>query len=474
MKKSGKEHSIAVKILPLAVILLLAVGALLYGANRWVIQIDILGDQTQYVEYGAEFEDPGAAAVRKGSIFSFIRKDLQVKTASNVDPEKTGTYSVVYSAADGSSRETASRTVIIQDTVPPEIKLKSDPDAYTLPGHEYEEEGYTASDNYDGDLTDRVDRQVKDGTVVYTVTDSSGNKASVARTIVYDDRTAPELTLEGGDQTITQGGSFEDSYTAIDDADGDITDRVTVDGTVDTETPGDYVLKYEVADSYGNKSQAQRTVTVSPKPAGDKVIYLTFDDGPGPYTARLLDVLAQYDVKATFFVTHAFPDYEDMLAREAAEGHTVAVHTYSHDYDLIYSSADAYWEDFEEMEQVIEAQTGKRTTMFRFPGGSSNTVSNFNPGIMTYLTQDAAARGYTYFDWNVSSGDASNTVTGSEVYQNILRECQMYKENVVLCHDVKSYTVDIIDDVIEWGLANGYVFAPLTPDSYTAHHGVAN
>jgi peptidoglycan/xylan/chitin deacetylase (PgdA/CDA1 family) len=187
-----------------------------------------------------------------------------------------------------------------------------------------------------------------------------------------------------------------------------------------------------------------------------------------------LDVLAQYDVKATFFVTHAFPDYEDMLAREAAEGHTVAVHTYSHDYDLIYSSADAYWEDFEEMEQVIEAQTGKRTTMFRFPGGSSNTVSNFNPGIMTYLTQDAAARGYTYFDWNVSSGDASNTVTGSEVYQNILRECQMYKENVVLCHDVKSYTVDIIDDVIEWGLANGYVFAPLTPDSYTAHHGVAN
>jgi hypothetical protein len=70
MKKSGKEHSIAVKILPLAVILLLAVGALLYGANRWVIQIDILGDQTQYVEYGAKFEDPGAAAVRKGSAAS--------------------------------------------------------------------------------------------------------------------------------------------------------------------------------------------------------------------------------------------------------------------------------------------------------------------------------------------------------------------------------------------------------------------
>ena len=75
MKKSGKEHSIAVKILPLAVILLLAVGALLYGANRWVIQIDILGDQTQYVEYGAKFEDPGAAAVRKELLQCGSRKD---------------------------------------------------------------------------------------------------------------------------------------------------------------------------------------------------------------------------------------------------------------------------------------------------------------------------------------------------------------------------------------------------------------
>ena len=463
------------KILPLAVILLLAVGALLYGANRWVIQIDILGDQTQYVEYGAKFEDPGAAAVRKGSIFSFIRKDLQVKTSSNVDPEKTGTYSVVYSATDGSSTETVSRTVIIQDTVPPEIKLKSDPDAYTLPGHEYEEEGYSASDNYDGDLTDRVDRQVKDGTVVYTVTDSSGNKASVARTIVYDDRTAPELTLEGGDQTITQGGSFEDSYTAIDDADGDITDRVTVDGTVDTETPGDYVLKYEVADSYGNKSQAQRTVTVSPKPAGDKVIYLTFDDGPGPYTARLLDVLAQYDVKATFFVTHAFPDYEDMLAREAAEGHTVAVHTYSHDFAKIYADDKAFWKDIEKMQEIVVKETGQRTNLMRFAGGSSNTDSAaYTQGIMTLLTKQAEKKGWHYFDWNVSSGDGGNDSTSESVITRITSQIQDHDESVVLCHDTKENTVNAMEYLIPWLLDNGYTLLPLTPDSETAHHAVLN
>ena len=84
-----------------------------------------------------------------------------------------------------------------------------------------------------------------------------------------------------------------------------------------------------------------------------KTIYLTFDDGPGPYTERLLDILKEHDVKATFFVTHVFSQYENLIKREAKEGHAVAIHSYSHDYSKIYASTDAYWEDFDAMQQVI-------------------------------------------------------------------------------------------------------------------------
>ena len=114
-----------------------------------------------------------------------------------------------------------------------------------------------------------------------------------------------------------------------------------------------------------------------------RVVYLTFDDGPGPYTAQLLDVLARYGVKATFFVTALNSDYEDMIGRAYNEGHSIAVHTYSHDYRKIYASEEAFFEDFNAMEDVIYRQTGQYTKLCRFPGGSSNTVSQFNPGVMS-------------------------------------------------------------------------------------------
>ncbi|MBQ8469195.1 MAG: polysaccharide deacetylase family protein [Clostridia bacterium] len=109
--------------------------------------------------------------------------------------------------------------------------------------------------------------------------------------------------------------------------------------------------------------------------SGSKVIYLTFDDGPYQYTEKLLGVLEKYDVKATFFVTNAYPGYQDLIGKEYRAGHGVAVHTYSHDYSKVYASDAAYWADFEKMNDIVEKQTGQRSIMFRFPRGSSNTVS---------------------------------------------------------------------------------------------------
>ncbi|MBE6109968.1 MAG: polysaccharide deacetylase, partial [Erysipelotrichaceae bacterium] len=190
-------------------------------------------------------------------------------------------------------------------------------------------------------------------------------------------------------------------------------------------------------------------------------------------------ILDQYNVKATFFTTSAYPAYAYCMGKAAAAGHTVCVHSQTHNYAQIYSSEEAYWADFNAQNEVIAAQTGSYSTMFRFPGGSSNTVSrSYNTGIMSRLAAQASQYGYTYFDWNVSSGDAGETTSTSVVYQNVISGIQWCSNNgvpaVVLQHDVKSYSVAAVADIIEWGLENGYTFAALTPGSYAPHHGINN
>ncbi len=206
----------------------------------------------------------------------------------------------------------------------------------------------------------------------------------------------------------------------------------------------------------------------------DKIIYLTFDDGPGPYTDRLLTILDKYNVKATFFVTGAYPSYSYCIGKAYNAGHSIGVHTYTHNYNQIYASESAYWSDFEKIQNLIASQTGSRTNLVRFPGGSSNMVSKINPGIMTRLTKSMNSRGYTYFDWNVISGDAGETTCSTGVYNYMVKGVQSHTSSVVLCHDIKSYTVDAMEYFIPWAQSNGYTFLPLTTNSPTAHQTVQN
>ena len=123
---------------------------------------------------------------------------------------------------------------------------------------------------------------------------------------------------------------------------------------------------------------------------------------------------------------------------------------------------------------MIRSQTGRYTPLFRFPGGSSNTVSRIHPGIMTWLTQTLPSLGYRYFDWNVDSRDTSGISSGETVFRNITEGCRNRKVSLVLQHDIKSFSVGIVRDVIAWGRENGFRFLPLGPDSPGAKHRVAN
>lgn len=521
----------------------------------WKTTIYLHGEDTITLEYGSELEDPGASARFCGRFLFRSGIPIPVEVDyGNLNSCPPGTYTISYSAGIPGASATATRTLEIVDTTPPEITLVSHEDSYTRPGEEYQEEGYTAMDLLDGDLTDLVVRTEKDGTVTYTVTDSSGNTATATRKILYDDRKAPVITLEGdASLTMEKGTEYsEPGFTAIDDCDGDITDKVvvtetdgtisysvedsygntatavrniayedtlppeltltgeselwinagqgftepgytavdlgdgdltgqvTVSGTVDPYHAGDYTLSYSVTDEAGHSAEAQRIVhvaafsqpeTVSP---GEKIVYLTFDDGPGKYTSELLDILVQYNVKATFFITGANPDYYDQIGRAFREGHSIGIHSYTHVYEDIYASEDAYFDDLNQAQALIEAQTGYKTTLLRFPGGSSNTVSNFNPGIMTSLTKAVTDMGYQYFDWNVLSGDAGKTTDSNTIAWNVCSGMASNSVSVVLQHDIKSYSVAAVETIIKWGLENGYTFLPLTSTSPTAHHGVNN
>lgn len=444
-------------------------GVMVY-MNEYYIEFNV-ADKTHYeMEYGATEEIPAVTALYKGTIFNKEGTPVEVSVEGQVEYDKIGTYELTYSAKNEDVTNTISTTVSIKDTQAPVIELVSNPEHYTSPVGTYEEEGFTATDNYDGDVTSNVVAEEKDGKVFYTVADSSGNTTVVERTIIYKDVIAPVITLKGNqNMTLYVGGRYgEAGYSAADECDGDITGNVVVEGSVNTQLPGTYTVTYKVSDSSGNVTEVKRTVTVKqPIPAtGDKVIYLTFDDGPGAHTAHLLDVLDKYNVKVTFFVTNQFAAYQNMIGEAYRRGHTIAIHTYSHNYGNIYSSVDAYLADFNRIKDIVVAQTGEEPWLFRFPGGTSNTVSrNYCHGIMTTLAHEMLSRGYVYCDWNVSSGDASGRASEQYVINNVINGVASKSTAIVLQHDIHGYSVDAVDDIIEWGINNGYVFKAMTKDS---------
>lgn len=301
----------------------------------------------------------------------------------------------------------------------------------------------------------------------------NGVVAETTVTYVVKDVRRPVITLEGGKEYVISIGEeyVEPGFTAMDIYDGDVTDQVVVTG--EPNAYKDFVMTYTVTDSNGNTRVTKRNVSVE---IGEdqKVMYLTFDDGPGPYTERLLDVLDAYGVKATFFVTGQNLKYADMIGEAYRRGHTIALHSYSHEYD-IYSSPEAFYEDLQKIQDVVVEQTGQEAKIIRFPGGTSNTTSKkYCEGIMSYLVEDLEKKGYVYCDWNVSSGDGGGAFDEATVIFNVTTTMEGIDKAIVLQHDTQSFSVDAVDDIIEYGRSQGYIFLPLTEDSPMVQQGTNN
>lgn len=205
-----------------------------------------------------------------------------------------------------------------------------------------------------------------------------------------------------------------------------------------------------------------------------KEIYLTFDDGPSDLTEKNLDILKKYNVKATFFIVHTQEKYHDLLKRMVEEGHSIGLHSYSHDYRKMYASVDDFFLEVEKLQEEVKEITGKQVNIIRFPGGSSNTISRFSPGIMQTLTKEVVKRGYRYYDWNLSSGDASSIGVRQFVKNSTNNKGKT--AIMLLMHDsaTKKVTTQGLEQVIQYYLDAGYDFKPITMHSSMFAHKVRN
>jgi len=201
----------------------------------------------------------------------------------------------------------------------------------------------------------------------------------------------------------------------------------------------------------------------------DKIVYLTFDDGPTKYTLDILNILAEHDVPATFFVV-GNREHTHLMADIIEHGHVIGLHSYNHDFKQIYSSSESFFTDLQKIDDIVYNEIGLRSMILRFPGGSSVT-RGATKTLMKQLSSEVQEKGYQYFDWNCDSGDKRGSATASEALSKIKSSAKTAGDIViVLMHDTESITVQYLPDVIKYFKEQGYTFLPLTPNSPAIHH----
>ncbi|TCZ77718.1 polysaccharide deacetylase [Paenibacillus albiflavus] len=238
-----------------------------------------------------------------------------------------------------------------------------------------------------------------------------------------------------------------------------------------------------------NKQQPMKSKSDKPKPkprsaskkaqhiprsnSDRKIAYLTFDDGPSKVTVKVLNTLSKYNVKATFFVIgNSSLEGRSLYKRIVAEGHAIGNHSYSHNYKQIYQSVSTFQRDVDKLNDLLEQTISFRPDIIRFPGGSNNTVSYRAGGryVMRHIAAEVTKQGYQYFDWNVSSSDATAAVRSkAQIVSAVKRATAGQDRIIVLMHDAPGRwtTAEALPDVIQFLQDQGYRFEKLSKSAYT-------
>lgn len=439
----------------------------------------VFHEKTIEIGIGEPFENPldQIKKIRKGNI-----EDVVVNT-SGLDNTQMGKYPIIYTI----NEKEYTLNIKVVDKIAPEFDvIPGETDAgipvkpETLVTNIIDQTKTTVT--LDGKYNFK-----EEGTIEVTVAlkDECDNitKKTTTVKILPKDEIEPEVSYE---ETITlqKGSTYNPlEYIEINDNQDPKPIVEITDSDLNTDQMGEYTIEYVGRDRSGNEIEfTQNIEVVERKEIGkqdatdENIIYLTFDDGPSYNTPKILEILDQYQVKATFFVTGANQKDNQYIKQAYDKGHTIGLHTYSHNYETIYQSPKAYFDDLKKVSDMVEALTGETPKYIRFPGGSSNTISaNYKEGIMTALSRQVIDRGYQYYDWNISSEDA--TGNNVDVHKIISSATSARDGNlVILFHDgrLKDTTVDALPKVIEYYQSLGFTFKAIDDTSYVCHHGINN
>lgn len=258
----------------------------------------------------------------------------------------------------------------------------------------------------------------------------------------------------------------------LSEANGDIPDTQVVE-SLKQNGPDDGATDVQDTVSGGDhEEKAAHEEEIAHKEEAAHKVYLTFDDGPGIYTMEILDILDRYDVKATFFVVGKEDEHsQELLTRIVESGHTLGMHSYSHVYKDIYNSVEDFSADFHKLQDYLYEVTGVMSSYYRFPGGSSNTVTDIN---IVEFADYLEMQGVEYYDWNISSGDSSsNRLRADTIVNNCIKDIMKRDVSIILMHDAagKGTTVDALPLIIEYILdMEDTVILPITEDTIPIQH----
>ena len=266
------------------------------------------------------------------------------------------------------------------------------------------------------------------------------------------------------------GSSNVDTNSAENTENADGTETVDTDQTaaVSADTAS-------VEDSGEQKAgNAADTSDGSPEKVVKGRVYLTFDDGPSIYTGQILDILKENQVKATFFVIGRDEEYYQYYKRIVEEGHSIGMHSYTHVYQDFYRSLDSFGTELEKLDNLIYDQTGVHSRLFRFPGGSSNSVASLPiENYIAYLNE----HNINYYDWNSLNGDAVTTgLSPQTLVDNIMNDVTKNQDSIVLMHDLQTThtTVESLQLLIDTLRSEGYEILPIDENTPLIQHVSCN
>lgn len=370
----------------------------------------------------------------------------------------------------------------------PTITIIGEKDITIEAGQEYVDQG-AKSDLHGRDISSLIETNIQvdtskigDYKVLYKLV-YKNRIVENERVVHVIDTTPPTIELIGNNTINVPSNSEyqEEGYIVQDSVDGEINNNVEIKKEEISENQ--YKLIYTARDFSGNFSSIERIINIiEPIKKEDKskngYVYLTFDDGPSfDMTPKILDILKEENVKATFFIINYKENKKDLVKRIVEEGHSIGIHGNSHKYSEEYKSVDSYVNTIHVMEEKIKSDTGITTSLIRFPGGSSNTISSkYCEGIMSKLSKIVLQNGYRYFDWNIDSEDSGGAKNADEVYCNVVNGLSKKRPNVILMHDYNGNkkTLEALRNIIRYCKNNGYTIDKISDDTPMITHKIAN